>query len=59
MRFTVNKQADLDEDIVTKVAEEVVEWMGENHLLNFPDGDARSYDEVARDWVRERREVTG
>lgn len=59
MRFTVNKHADLDEEIVAKVAEEVVEWMGENHLLNFEEGDDRSYEEVAKDWVRYRREVTG
>jgi len=57
VRFTVTKRADLDEDIVQQVATEVIEWLGEKHLLNFPESDERAYEEVARDWVKDRNEV--
>lgn len=57
MKFTVTKKYELDEDAVSKVAEEFAKWLDQKNLLAVAQDDSRSCGELAEEWVAYRNVV--
>ena len=59
MKFTLHRVEDVPEDVVCQILVEFMEHLeeGSSPLLDFKDGDERSHEQVAQEWIAVRNEI--